>query len=62
MKLNLKNILIFLTINFNNKNISFRQSKNLKIYNSIKLNNLSLIFKNNNMRDSAIKKLFRSAS
>ena len=49
-------------INFSNKNITFRKSKNLKIYNSIKLNNLSLIFKNNNMRDSAIKKLFKYLS
>ena len=49
-------------IDFSNKNITFRKSKNLKIYNSIKLNNLSLIFKNNNIRDIATKNLFKSLS
>ena len=49
-------------LNFSNKNITFRKSKNLKIYNSIKLNNLSLIFENNNITDIGTKKIFKSLS
>ena len=62
----MENKILFLFLDFGNKNITDLQMKNIKLYKSVFLNSLSIIFKiqfyRNKLEDVGSYRLFKSSS